>query len=150
MGLFFTFNQIDTRPAIREQTSAILDSAKIISDATDRLSVATEAAGHREVVCVVETLTIDKDGNVLTPEGFIKYLRRLCAEIPEFDRLMKTTNCYDLSGVHEFLRKRRLIYEFNVHHFWNVVVGLQSRRHAHRCAPDGMARIVDFDPNYWR
>ncbi len=156
MGLFFTFNQVDHRPAIREQSAAIEKAAEHTASAIDRLGVATEATGHRETVRYEETLCFDRNGNMVkSVEDLAKVLKfAVQDELWEYKRLIMLQNAhqgfsqdFDLTNA---MVEAGLLVKQEVHHFWNVVVGLKSRRHAYRCLPDGMAREIESNPENWK
>lgn len=156
MGLFFTFNQVDHRSAIREHSQSIENAAKHTASAIDRLGVATEATGRRETVRYEETLCFDQAGNeVRCAKDLFNVLEVAKKTEPRKHEylLMLQRTYFGLSqdfDLTDAMAKAGLIYKQEVHHFWNVVVGLESRRHAYRCLPDGMAREIHRNPENWR
>ena len=142
--------QIDTRSAIREQAWATERAGKDISEALDRHGVSTEATGHRETVRYVETVVCDRHGNILDFHGLLKFMKMSMEYNDGLRREIEMIMPYDEIGPFDILKRRGYLYEFEVHHFWNVVVGLKSYRHSYRCLPDGMAREIYNNPANWR
>lgn len=157
MGLFFT--QYDTRPQLERIADATRQTAKSISDVSrsiDRQSISIESLGPRETVRYEETLWFDSHGEqVKSADGLARVLRDAVQNEPwryEHLQVLQHMHCgfscdFDLEAA---MIKAGLLFSYQVHHFWNVVVGLESHRHSYRCLPDGMAREIYSNPNDWR
>ena len=157
MGLFFT--EVDTRPQLERIATAGHQISKSINDlsrSADNLAISIESLGPREVVRYEETLWFDRYGDqVKGAKGLAKVLKDAAQNEPwRYERLLvlQQMHCgfssdFDPTAA---MVKAGLLFRCEVQHFWNVVVGLESRRHSYRCLPDGMAREIYNNPNDWR
>lgn len=148
--------QIDTCQELREQALATRKAGEDISKALDRHGISTEATGHREVVHYREVVWTTREGNLIRDISDLIKLIQSIHEEPRWgisrlrDELMMLNPYLQEDNPYQILERHGRLMCFEVHHFWNVVVGLKSYRHSYRCLPDGMAREIHNNPENWR
>ena len=134
--------QVSSDRGLAEATKEV---AKATREGANNIADSLQGLGQRETVCWVETLQVDRAGRVLSAAE----VRRICERILEDNPMLRALE--PERGVELAEEKlRQLIQPFDVHHFWSVVVGHESRRTAYRTLPDGMARFVHRDPDTWK
>lgn len=146
----------DIRPALKENALATREAGRDISRALGGLAVATEATGHREVVHYRDVIWTTREGEVVRDVYDLLKLIRAIEQEPQWDfgRLWNDLNAYEGRSMNrvdpsKVLERHGRLFRFEVYHYWNVVVGLEVRRLAYRCLPDGMAREIDSNPENW-